>query len=80
LEILEDLHDVDTIIVPVGGGVLIGGIAAAVKALRPQTRIIGVQAAVCPLACEAQKAGRPMALDVEEKNSIADSHHGHLDR
>lgn len=73
LEILEDLPDVDTIIIPVGGGGLIGGIARAVKALRPQTRIIGVQAAVCPSACEALKAGRPMALDVEEKSSIADA-------
>lgn len=73
LEILEDLPDVDTIIVPVGGGGLIGGIAAAVKALRPQTRIIGVQAAACPSACEALTAGRPTALDVEEKSSIADA-------
>jgi threonine dehydratase len=73
LEILEDLSDVDTIIVPVGGGGLIGGIARAVKALRPQTRIIGVQAAVCPSACEALKAGRPMTLDVEEKSSLADA-------
>lgn len=73
LEILEDLPDVDAIIIPVGGGGLICGIARAVKALRPQTRIIGVQAAVCPSACEALKAGRPMALDVEEKSSIADA-------
>jgi threonine dehydratase len=73
LEILEDLPDVDAIIIPVGGGGLICGIARAVKALRPQTRIIGVQAAVCPSACESLKAGKPMALDVEEKSSIADA-------
>jgi threonine dehydratase len=73
LEILEDLPDVDTIIVPVGGGGLIGGIAAAVKALRHQTRIIGVQAAACPSACEALKAGGPVALDAEEKSSLADA-------
>lgn len=73
LEILEDMPDVDAIIVPVGGGGLIGGIATAVKALHPQTRIIGVQAADCPSACEALKAGKPVALDVEENNAIADA-------
>ena len=44
LEILEDVPDVDTIVVPVGGGGLIAGIAAAVKQLRPEIHVIGVQA------------------------------------
>ncbi len=44
LEILEDVPDVDTIVVPVGGGGLIAGIASAVRRLRPEVRIIGVQA------------------------------------
>jgi threonine dehydratase len=43
IEITEDLKGIDFIIVPVGGGGLISGIAAAVKALSPKTRIIGVQ-------------------------------------
>ncbi|MEK7789309.1 MAG: threonine ammonia-lyase [Planctomycetota bacterium] len=43
IEIAEDLKGIDFIIVPVGGGGLISGIASAVKALSPQTRIIGVQ-------------------------------------
>ncbi len=43
LEILEDLKDVDCIIVPVGGGGLISGIAAAVKAINPEVKIIGVE-------------------------------------
>ncbi|MBI1811947.1 MAG: threonine ammonia-lyase [Nitrospirae bacterium] len=43
IEIIEDLKDIDFVIIPVGGGGLISGIAAAVKALSPQTRIIGVQ-------------------------------------
>jgi threonine dehydratase len=74
LEILEDLPDVDMVIVPVGGGGLIGGIAAAVKALQPSARVVGVQAAACPSAREALKAGRPVSLeDVEEKGSIADA-------
>lgn len=74
LEIMEDLPDADFIIVPVGGGGLIGGIAAAVKAVRPETVIIGVQAAACPSAYEALKKGRPVLVDnVEEKGSIADA-------
>lgn len=44
LELLEQVGDVGTILVPVGGGGLISGIAVAVKALRPQTRVVGVQA------------------------------------
>src|SRR5512136_222150 len=44
LEILEDLPDADVIVVPVGGGGLIAGIATAVKAYRPDIRVIGVQA------------------------------------
>jgi threonine dehydratase len=45
LEIVEELKDIDTIIVPVGGGGLISGIAVAVKELSPHTEIIGVQTA-----------------------------------
>jgi threonine dehydratase len=71
LEILEDLPHADTILVPVGGGGLIGGISAAVKALCPQARIVGVQAASCPSAFEALRAGRPVT--VEKKSSIADA-------
>lgn len=73
LEILEDLPEPDVIIVPVGGGGLISGISMAVKALRPTIRVIGVQTAACPSAREALKAGRPIALDAEEKSSIADA-------
>ena len=71
LEILEDLPDVDAILVPVGGGGLISGIAVAAKSLRPQTKIIGVQAEACPSAYAALKEGG--ATTVEEKSSIADA-------
>jgi threonine dehydratase len=74
LEILEDLPDPDIILVPVGGGGLIAGIATAVKGLRPATHVVGVQAAACPSALKALKSGKPVALeDVEEKNSLADA-------
>lgn len=48
LEILEDLPNVDAILVPVGGGGMIAGIAVAVKALAPSVKIIGVQPAASP--------------------------------
>ena len=70
LEILEDLPDPDVVIVPVGGGGLIGGIATAIKAVRPETRVVGVQAAACPSALEALRAGERVAVDA--KKSIAD--------
>jgi threonine dehydratase len=70
LEIYEDLRDPDAIFVPIGGGGLISGIAVACKALRPETRIIGVQAAACPSAQRAISNGMP--LRVEAGRSIAD--------
>ena len=48
LEILEDAPDIDTVIVPVGGGGLIAGTALAVKAIAPSARVIGVQAEAAP--------------------------------
>ncbi len=47
LEILEDLYDVDNVIVPIGGGSLIAGIAIAIKSINPTIRIIGVQSEEC---------------------------------
>jgi threonine dehydratase len=50
LEICADLENIDAVFVPVGGGGLIAGIATAVKALSPGTRVIGVQAEAAPSA------------------------------
>ena len=71
LEILEDLADADAIIVPIGGGGLISGVAIAAKAVRSGIRIIGVQAEACPSAYVALKEGKPSV--VEEMSSIADA-------
>lgn len=58
LEILEELPDVGTVIVPVGGGGLISGIALAIKSLRPDVRIVGVQAEGAPAVYESHKTGQ----------------------
>ncbi len=50
VEMYEDLPSVDTVVVPIGGGGLMGGIATAFAELRPETRIVGVQAAVDTIA------------------------------
>jgi threonine dehydratase len=70
LEILAELPTVDAILVPVGGGGLISGIATAVKTLRPETKVIGVQAAVCASAVAARRLGKP--ISVTARKSIAD--------
>lgn len=47
-EILDDLHDVDTVIIPMGGGGLISGIATAIKETKPSVRVIGAEPALTP--------------------------------
>jgi threonine dehydratase len=60
LEILEDLPDVDAVVIPYGGGGLTTGIASAVKALRPQTKIITAEPATACGLSAAVEAGRPV--------------------
>ena len=62
LEILEQVPELSTLIVPIGGGGMISGIATAVKAERPDARIIGVEAAASPGAHASLAAGRPSRL------------------
>lgn len=70
LEIVESLPEVTTVVVPIGGGGLISGIATAVKNLKPNTRIIGVQAENAAWANPSIKAGR--VVDAEIRPTIAD--------
>jgi threonine dehydratase len=63
LEILEQRPDVRTIVVPAGGGGFIAGIATAVKSLRPDVTVIGVQAELAAAYPASLKAGCPVALD-----------------
>ncbi len=62
LELCEQVPDLDAVIVPVGGGGLIGGVALAVKARAPRVEVIGVQAAAFPAMRAALEAGRPARL------------------
>ena len=62
LEIIEDLPEVDLIIVPVGGGGLMGGVTSAVKALRPQVRVVAVELEAGPGLGPALKAGKPVSV------------------
>ncbi|MFF3329143.1 threonine ammonia-lyase [Streptomyces sp. NPDC002888] len=63
LEILEQCPEVRTIVVGIGGGGLAAGIAVAVKALRPDVRIVGVQAAGAAAYPPSLAAGRPLAIE-----------------
>jgi threonine dehydratase len=69
LEIAEDVPDVDVVVVPIGGGGLIAGVATAVKGLRPATRVIGVEPEGSDAMRRALEAGEPVSL---EPVSIAD--------
>lgn len=70
LEIVKDLPDVKTVLVPVGGGGMSAGVAAAIKLSKPKTRVIGVEPVGAPKLSKARVAGRPVRLD--KTGSIAD--------
>ena len=70
LEIMDDLPDVDTIVVPIGGGGLASGVAAAVKMLHPNVKVIGVQAAGAAGMKASIDAGHVVSLDAAK--TIAD--------
>jgi threonine dehydratase len=70
LEILEDVPDVDVVIVPVGGGGLIAGVGRAIKSLKPDTKIVGVEPANAPTLHESLKRGAVTKIDT--KPTLAD--------
>jgi threonine dehydratase len=63
LEILEDLPDVDAIVAPIGGGGLLSGIAAAVRALKPDTRIYAAEPETAAPLSASMAAGHPVYFD-----------------
>ncbi|CAG0897619.1 unnamed protein product [Cyprideis torosa] len=70
LEILEQVKGVDAVIIPVGGGGLIAGVALAIKSLSPNVMVIGCQAANAPGFATALKVGNPLKVDM--KSTLAD--------
>jgi threonine dehydratase len=69
-EMYHDCPNVDTVVVPIGGGGLISGVSTAIKHLSPETRVVGVQAEGAETVHESLDKGMPVTLD--EVNTIAD--------
>ena len=69
-EILDDLEDVDTVIVPLGGGGLISGIATAIKETKPSVRVIGAEPALTPKYYHSRINGERTSLPL--KDTVAD--------
>lgn len=70
VEIVEQCPEMETVIVPASGGGLISGVAAAVKSLRPEVRVIGAEPAGVDRFARSRQAGRPVVL--EKAETIAD--------
>src|SRR5438067_4029498 len=73
LEIAEDLPEVDVVLVQVGGGGLVSGIATAVKGLRPGARVVAIEPELSAALHESLKAGEPVTV---EARSLADGLNG----
>lgn len=71
MEILDQCPEIDTVVVPVSGGGLISGVAAAVKAMSPCTKVYGAEPAALARYGKSLEAGRPVS--VPQKKSIADA-------
>lgn len=80
LEILDQMPDVEAVVVPVGGGGLISGVAFAIKSLRPQCKVYGVQAANAPSMMKSIQKGKAVTLDTAATfaDGIAVKHPGDI--
>ncbi len=70
LELMEQLPDLDVVVVPIGGGGIISGIAVGLKSLKPDVRVIGVEVEAAPSATRSREAGR--IVEVETQETLAD--------
>jgi threonine dehydratase len=70
LEIAADLPDVDTVLVPVGGGGFSAGVATAIKARLPHARVVGVEPTTSPKLTRARQVGKP--IRIEARGGLAD--------
>ena len=71
MEIVEDLPEVDLVLVPVGGGGLISGISTAIKSLKPEVKVIGVEPEVAGDAQASLRAGHIVKLPAEQVSATA---------
>ena len=70
LELLEQVPDIEAVVVPIGGGGLIGGIACALKETNPKIRVVGVEPENLPSMLRAREAGAPVTISAQA--TIAD--------
>jgi threonine dehydratase len=70
LELLEQVPDLEAVVVPIGGGGLISGVACAIKESNPKVRVVGVQTERLPSMLRATEAGKPVTIPAEA--TIAD--------
>ena len=80
LEILQDKPEIDTVVVPVGGGGLISGISIAIKSLKPNAQVIGVQSQAVPIMYESLKAGRIIPPHRHEQTTVAEGLSGGIEK
>ena len=80
LEVLEQLPDAEAVIVPIGGGGLISGVAFAIKSLNPNIKVYGVQAANAPSMARSRREGKQITLNTAATfaDGIAVKHPGDL--
>jgi threonine dehydratase len=77
LEMMETMPDLETILVPVGGGGLVSGVGCAVKGIDADVEVVGVQSVASPVMCESVKRGRIVEMELED--SVAEALHGGIE-
>ncbi|XP_027043251.1 uncharacterized protein LOC113671243 [Pocillopora damicornis] len=73
LEIIDQVCNVDAVVLPVGGGGLLAGVALAVKTVYPDVQIIGVESKRCPSFQTAIDAGHPVTLNIDHPSALTDA-------
>jgi len=77
LEMMATMSDLETVLVPVGGGGLISGVGCAVKGIDDAAEVVGVQSAASPVMCESIRRGRIVEMELED--SVAEALHGGIE-
>ena len=80
LEILRERPEVDVVVVPVGGGGLISGIAIASKCLKPSIKVLGVQSTATPIMFESLRAGTIVIPHRHEPRTVAEGLSGSIEK